>query len=140
MSKKNVHKLSSESEQSYSLLGISSHENDYRISWALNEHLGFRFGKIENHTFFNPKFGETLAFSQYIFKNDENSHTYRLISNRCDNGFLLEEYKNIDFFLLVDSIEKSQVQQLVIQVKTIPFVSAVFPIDFGLLKNRSRLL
>ncbi len=140
MSKKNVHKLSSESEQSYSLLGISSHENDYRISWALNQHLGFHFCKIENHSFFNPKFGEKLEFSQYVFMDDENSHTYRLISNRCDNGFLLEEYKNIDFFLLVDSIEKSQVQQLVIQVKTIPFVSAVFPIDFGLLKNRKRLL
>ncbi len=140
MSKKNVHKLSSESEQSYSLLSISSHENDYRISWALNEHLGFRFCKTENHSFFNSKFGETLEFSQYVFKDDENSRTYRLISNRCDNGFLLEEYKNIDFFLLIDSIEKTQVQQLVIQVKTIPFVSAIYPIDFGLLKNRSRLL
>jgi len=140
MGKKNVHKLSSVADQSYSLLGISSHENDYRISWALNEHMGFRFSKIENVTFFHQKFGESLEFSQYVYKDEENTLTYRLISNRCDNGFLLEEYKNIDFLFLVDAIEKSKIQQLVIQMKTTPFVSAVFQIDFELLKNRNRLL
>jgi hypothetical protein len=140
MSKKNVHKLSSESDVSYSLLGISSHENDYRISWALNEHLGFHFSKVENHTFLHPKFGETLEFSQYMYTDEENSHVYRLTSNRCDNAFLLEEYKNIDFLLLFDKIEKSDLQQFLTRIKTISFVSAVFPIDFTQLKNKNRIL
>jgi hypothetical protein len=139
MGKKNVHKLS-DTDQSYSLLGISSHENDYRISWALNEHLGFHFSKIENHSFFHPKFETTLEFSQYRYEDPENTLVYRLISNRCDNGFLLDDYKNIDFFLLVDSIDQSLVQQLLVQVKTNAFISVVFPIDFKLVKNRNRLL
>ena len=140
MGKKNVHKLSSEPDQSYCLFGISSHENDYRISWALNEYLGFHLSKIANHSFLHPKFGETLEFSQYLFNDEVNSQEFHLISNRCDNGFLLEEYKNIDFFLLIDGIEKSQIGQLLAQIKTISFVSAVFHLDFVQLKNRNRLL
>jgi hypothetical protein len=122
------------------LLGISSHENDYRISWALNEHLNFQLVKVANHVFFHSKFGENLEFSQYAFQDDNHSMLYRLISNRCDNGFLLEEYKNIDFLLLTDTTDKQEIQLLVRNIKTISFVSAVFPIDFGLLKNRKRLL
>ena len=139
MGKKNVHKLS-DSDQSYSLLGISSHENDYRISWALNEHLGFHFSKIGNHFFFHPKFGTTFEFSQYRYEDIENTILYRFISNRCDNGFLLDDYKNIDFFLIVDSIDNTIVQQLLVQIKTISFVSAVFLIDINLVKSRNRLL
>ena len=102
MGKKNVHKLSGEAETTVILIGISSHENDYRISWALNEHLGFRFTKSENYKVLNQRLKEFKEFSVYLYINNHDSNTYRLISNRCDDGFLIEELKNIDFLLLIE--------------------------------------
>ncbi len=139
MGKKNVHKLSPELEPTYSLLGISSHENDYRISWALNEHVGMHFAKTDNHNFLHPKFAETLVFTQYVYVDDADYRTFRLVSNRCDNGFLLDEYKNIDFWLLFDTFEKPQLQTLVTKIRAIQFVSAVFSMDLEKLKNKNRL-
>lgn len=138
MGKKNVHKLT-EQDLSLTLLGISSHENDYRISWAFNEHLNLHFKKTENHSFLHPKLAITLEFSQYLHEDQEAHSLFRLISNRCENGFLLEEYKNIDFFLLLDTQDKEIVQSLIQGVKAIPFVSMIFTIDLSSLKNKNRL-
>jgi len=141
MGKKDVHKLSPETGIAPILLGISSHENDYRLSWALNENLGFRFTKTENHKSFNQRLSETQEFSTYSFTDDENSNTYRLISNRCDNGFLLDELKNIDFLLLIEPGEAiCDTKELMANVRSVPFISAVFSIDINALKNKKRLL
>jgi hypothetical protein len=134
MSKKSVHKLSSEADTIVTLLGISSHENDYRISWALNEHLGFRFTKTENHKVLNQRLKQSQEFSTYQFMNNDDS--YRLISNRCDNGFLIEELKNIDFLLVIEENKTLiSVQELIKRIKDIPFISAVFPIEISSLKK-----
>ena len=73
MSNKNVHKLISQPEQTIILLGISSHENDYRISWALNEYLGFHFTKTENHKVLNQRLKEFQEFSMYLYAGKEDS-------------------------------------------------------------------
>jgi len=139
MGKKDVHKLSPE-PHSVALCGISSHENDYRLSWAMNEHLAFRFAKAENHQSFNSRLHEFQEFSTYFYV-DDYSNTYRLISNRCDNGFLLDELKNIDFLLLIEGIDPLAIRlALIDKMKAIPFISTVFPIDTGSLKNKKRIL
>jgi len=140
MGKKDVHKLSTKAEPTFILFGISSHENDYRISWALNEHLGFHFKKAENHKLLNQRLNEIQEFSTYQYAQNDSSNTYRLISNRCDNGFLIEELKNIDFLLLIEEKESTiSLSDLTAKIKSIPFVAAVFPIELTSLKSRKKL-
>lgn len=125
MSNKSVHKLQSENE--ITLIGIASHENDYRISWALNNTLGFHFIKADNHLSLNKRLNETQEFSMYISSTDDNSYLYKLISNRCDNGFLLEEMRNIDYVLVVEHSDVSfDIPALISKIRSIPFISAVF--------------
>jgi len=138
MIKKSVHKLTSPTEESSVFLGISSHENDYRLSWALNEYLGFHLAKSENHQLFNPKINEEQSFTVYACIEDP-TISYRLISNRCDNGFLLEEFRNIDFILVIQSTDASfSFEALMARIKTIPFVAAVFPINLPPAKGKRR--
>lgn len=138
MGKKNVHKLSSETGQSLIVFGISSHENDYRLSWSINEHMGFHLAKTNNHIAFNTRLKVNQEFSMYIFYQE--GFTYRLISNRCDNGFLLEELKNIDFLLLIEENEASfPVNDFITSIRSIPFIAAVFKIELNSLKNKNRL-
>lgn len=140
MSKKNVHKLTPAPSAEYILVGIASHENDYRISWALNEALNFHFTKTDNHSSFNKRLSELQEFAKYTFNADDYSPLFTLISNRCDNGFLLDELKNIDFIMKIENFPESfDISQFLIQLKSVQFISAVFLIDGAKLKNKDRI-
>ncbi len=129
MAKKSIHKLSAPTEEPSLWLGISSHENDYRLSWALNQYLNINLVKSENHSVFNQKLNLDNEFTVYEYLNEQGLK-FRLISNRCENGFLLDEFKNIDFIFIVqpndDDIFTSD---LLSRIKRISLVSAVFPIN-----------
>lgn len=141
MGKKDVHKLSSEFGQSLVLFGISSYENDYRLSWGMNENLGFKLVKAENHRSFHSRLNAFQEFSAYTYRKDEFSAVYQLIANRCENGFLLEELKNIDYLFLIEpGDDPIDARDLMTKIRQVPFISAVFLIDPNSLKHKKRLL
>jgi len=140
MSNKSVHKLNSEIEKELIFIGIASHENDYRISWALNSTIGFNFVKTDNHISVNKRLNETQEFSMYISRGDEEGVVYKLISNRCDNGFLLEEIRNIDFVLVIENKDKLlDISELITKIRTIPFISAAFLLNSLTAKGKNRI-
>lgn len=140
MSKK-VHKLNLEPEYSFKLIGISSHENDYRLSWALNNHLNIELTKNPDLEILNHKFAERQNFSLYSFEDEDTFLKYNLLSNTCDNGFLIEEMKNIDFFLQVfGEVPDSFMDSLNKQLKSVDVITATFIIDPNNLKSKSKLI
>lgn len=139
--KKKTHKLSLKSETDLVLIGISSPENDYRISWAINQDLGTNFTKTENLKVFNQKFNEDQEFSLYIYENEENLIKYHLIANKCENGYYIPELKNIDFFMQISGdISDDYKNDLVKKLKVIDVVKGVFIIDIDNLKSKNRLV
>jgi hypothetical protein len=140
MGTKLVHKLSSDNDSPFLVIGIASHENDYRISWALNSALDVNFIKTENLQVFNKKFNETQEFSMYISGTEESMPLFKLISNRCDNGFLLEDLRTIDFILLIENSDKLGDSTLLLQqLKGVPFVSTAFVLNPANIKGLSRI-
>ena len=121
MAKRNVVKLNT-APALFSIIGISSHENDYRLSWNLNEQSGYRFTQGESLV--------TAAGKEFTcFVHQDDNQRLTLISNRCDNGFLLEKYKNFDFILKFDGeLNEAEISVLLRNLKKAPLVSAVFPI------------
>ena len=86
--KKKILKLKIEEHNNFKLIGISSHENDYRLVWSINECLKLQFIRIENLVIHNQKLKEDLEFSRFIYHDEDRYLNYYLISNRCPNGFL----------------------------------------------------
>jgi len=116
----------------FTLMGISSHENDYRLSWSINEQLGLTFAQEENLVA-----GDGREFSCFVHEDD--GQTLLLISNRCDNGFLLEKYKNIDFILKFNAeLNETEISKWTGNLKKVPLISAIFPIPVN--KKMLRLL
>ena len=137
---KNVHKLLNEPPSEFNIFGIASHENDYRISWAINDALGLHLIKSENHKSFNKRINKEQEFSMYISNSGEIPVLIKLISNRCENGFLLEELKNIDYIFLAEQSENSlSSADLIGKIRSISFISTIFPIDIKKLKSKNRL-
>ncbi len=126
--KKKVHKLIVSSINPYKVLGISSHENDYRLSWALNRKLDLQFRKTDNLLIRSANEGDK-EFS--VFQSDGNGNLLKLnlISNRCADGFLIREMKNIDFILQIfGDIDQDELDTIAAKLKTINLVSTVFEI------------
>jgi len=130
MMKKKVHKLRAENGSPYRLLGISSHENDYRLSWAVNRQLGLKLSRADSIVMEGGQETGKLDFSVFQYSDHERMSRINLISNRCPDGFLIKEFRNIDFFLQVfGETTDRQVEEIISGLKSIGIVSAVFEIS-----------
>jgi len=122
--------LVSESNEPFILVGIVSHENDYRLSWALNQYLKLKFIKAESLTINQPKLEENPVFSVFKFDDEESFIQYFLIANKSENGFLIPELKNVDFILkITGDINDQTAKNLVVQIKKMEFVNTAFKIE-----------
>jgi len=114
----------------FAIIGISSHENDYRLSWSINEQLGLAFAKAENVITSDGR-----EFSCFVHEYDK--QPLLLISNRCDNGFLLEKYKNFDYILKFNTeLNETEIAERLGDLRSVPLISAAFhiPMDKKILR------
>ena len=138
---KKSHKLIIKDDFCFLLIGISSHENDYRVSWAMNNSLGISLRQTEKLDIYNPRINLNQVFSLYYYNDRETLLQYYLISNRCDNGFLLEEMPNIDYVIKISGeVGKNFSTQLINKLKKITIITTAFMIDPSTLKSRKKLL
>ncbi len=135
-SKKQTLKLKVDNDIRFRLMGISCHENDYRLVWAVNNQLKWNFVKTGNLVVHNQKLKTDLEFSRFTFTDDSRYMTYHLISNRCPDGFLFPEIRNLDFLLrLSGEINNSELEILIKQYRKIDMISAVFAIEPNQIRN-----
>jgi len=122
MAKRKVVKLIDTDPVVFTVIGISSHENDYRLSWSINEHLRLAFAQGDSIV--------TGAGNEFTcFVHEDEQQRLLLISNRCDNGFLLEKSKNFDFILKINAgLNDTELSDWLRNLRKVPLVSAAFPI------------
>ena len=122
-------------------MGISSHENDYRLSWALNKSIDLNLKKIANHNIVDNKYPEPLIFSRFSYEDEDSLLLYTLLSNRCEDGFLIGEIKNIDYFLIIHGeINKNFISGILKKINKLSLVNTAFQIDPNDIKSRQKLL
>jgi hypothetical protein len=139
--KKKIVRLQISETNSFTLIGISSHENDYRLVWAMNNVFSFQFTRIENLVIFNQKLDSDLEFSRFIFTDEDKYLTYHLISNRCPDGFLFPEIKNLDYLLqITGEMDSKHLATVLKELKKVSIVSAVFMMNSKQLKDAERKL
>lgn len=123
------------------LIGIASHENDYRLAWAINTALNISLVKGSDVTIFHDKYKQDINLSLYIHELPESGYVIKLFPNRGDNFFLLEDYRNIDFFLKIEGeILSQKLQGFVSSLKSIDIVMGVYPVDIKSVKKINRIL
>jgi len=139
--KKKIVKLQISENNGFMLIGISSHENDYRLVWAMNNAFSFQFARIENLVIFNQKLNADLEFSRFIYTDEDKYLTYHLISNRCPDGFLFPEIRNLDYLLqITGEMDAKHLAKIMKELKMVGIVSATFMIDPKQLKDADRKL
>lgn len=138
---KKIHKLSFQIRPDFHIIGISSHENDYRLSWAINSYLNLNLSRTSDLPVIHQKTGETDNFSVFSFTDDDELNRFDLVSNRCHNGFLLPEFKNVDYFFLIHGeIAPSELTNLLTRLKQVEIITLAFSIPDLSTKSKEKLL
>lgn len=125
----------------FRLIGISCHARDYRLCWALNNHLGIQLEKIhrENASSGLKKNGIAIE-SLYTYFDEENHSAYQLLYNKHNNNLLIPEQKLADFLLIIDQMNDEQLEELLKKIRQIDLVNTGFIIDVNTLKSKENLI
>ena len=143
-------------EEPYSLIGIHSTLEDYKLAYLINQNLNTRFYKaIKDLEFKRDK--KKASFSIYNYENTNDGFDWFLIANsyRRENQtvsnellltsetktYLIPEKKKVDFFLKIcgDS-EYDFVMKTIQKIINIENVITVYSIDKNTLKSRDFLI
>jgi hypothetical protein len=125
----------------YTLVGISCHFRDYRLSYLLNENLRFRLVKLDDLPFLALGSNEPSLFSLYRWRDDDQYNTYYLIANRSEDSLLIPQIRQADFLLLIEGpFKKKQQEDLLSRLRKVPNVLTAFGIPFSSVKNYENIL
>ncbi len=143
-------------EEPYSLIGIHSTLEDYKLAYLINQNLNTRFYKaIKDLEFKRDK--KKASFSIYNYENTNDGFNWFLIANsyRRENQtvsnellltsetktYLIPEKKKVDFFLKIcgDS-EYDFVMKTIQKIINIENVITAYSIDKNTLKSRDFLI
>lgn len=133
------YKLSARVDYNFTLIGIVSADKIYKLAWYFNTYLGFEFMKSEDLIIAVDNQDITKMFEVFASASESTLNTFNIISNKCENGFLLNQFKNIDFILKIQpSISESETIKLIDNIRSIASVISVFSIDNNLIKDKEK--
>ena len=134
------HKLEVSMAEDFCLLGMVSDEPDYRLCWMINQQLGMSFEKTDDLTIQHRKFKKEQLFSMFVFEDEEAMVTYRIIKNRAEVGYFLDELKNLDYLIHIQGeIFPDQLSSFVHAANAIEAVRMCVPVNLQKIKNTERL-
>lgn len=150
-------------ELDFTLIGISSSLRDYRLCHFINKHSGLKlqFGKespidhngniknksqseLDYHVI--PEKSKTKYFKHhfpmYRYCCEQFEFEYYLINNKSlENGVLIPEIGNFDYFMLIKHyIDSEDLDRLIDNLKSIPDIMLVKEIDPISLKSKENLI
>ncbi len=134
-------KLDFELDYDFLLLGIVSYERDYRLSWDINQKLMFDLARTTDHSLKHKSSGNDQLFSCYIYEDENTYLNYKLLSNHSGEGHLLENLKNMDYFLVVTGEYSSSYARILRdKLVRVESVHNCFILDPEKIKNSHRVI
>ncbi|HRO39519.1 MAG TPA: IPExxxVDY family protein, partial [Flavobacteriales bacterium] len=130
-------KLDSDPRPEVFLIAISSHEKDYRLCWALNNSLRLDLARRDRDI---DGFPSAAKFPAFDHVEPETQAAITLVGNHAEEGVLLPEQRQADYFLIVDNESRMRQQEVLDGVRRAEFVLAAFPLDIQGIKDGYKLL
>ncbi len=143
-------------EDDYSLIGIHSTEEDYRLAYILNKFLNTKLTRFSDNLDFENSNAE---FPLFEFKDETSFINYYLINNKHKEfvqnqknaglfggnystiSYLIPEKKKIDFFLKIENCYcKNFENNLIEKLNTINQIITSYSIEPTSLKSKNNLI
>jgi len=129
------------SVEDVAIIGLNCTMPDYKAVWHLNNTKLFDFKKEEDFQFKPLRSAELLNFSFFVYDDEAHFTYYYFIANKNQGFYLINEFKQFDFFLMIKGsnigIKEKEVQSL---VKSIAKFTFVYLIDIEKIKDISLII
>lgn len=134
-------KLVIDYEFDFGLWGVTTAARGYKLAWEINQQLGIRLVK-QPDLVVGFKNNEEKYFAFYAYETPLNR--LKLFKNRPadqDSGkyYLIPEFPHYDFIILA-AMEEQHTKVLVDQIRSIPAVELVAPIQLNGLKSKANFI
>jgi hypothetical protein len=143
-------------EEQYTLIGIHTTLEDYKLAFLLNSHLKTNFHRAAYSLDFDNTV-EGISFSIYSYSNKEYDFEWYLIANSCtqelklnSTGFLqstevktylIKEKKKVDFFIkIIGETNDAFIAKILDKINEINQVVTSYKIDINTLKSKDFLI
>ena len=135
------HKLELAIDEDICLLGVVSDEPDYKLCWRINQRLDMNFEKQEELELYHSKLDVDQEFSLFHYYDEDSLVNYRLVKNRAEKGYFLDEFKHIDYLIHIQGeIDTNRISSFISAVNALESVRMCVPSDLSRIKNKERLL
>ncbi len=145
-----------EYEHDYTLIGVHTSLEDYRLAFFLNKVLNLKFKRYREDLDFESK---GCSFSFFVYEDEVNYKSWSLISNKqyffekekfdfanlFQNepkvSYLIPEKRKVDFFIKISGNIDSESLQLIMQkIKGIKNIIALYTVEPNKLKSKDYLI
>jgi hypothetical protein len=135
------HKLDVAILEDFCLLGLMSDDADFKLCWQINQLLGTSFEKEDNLELYHKKLKADQQFSLFTYLDEDAMVTYRIIGNRSEVGYFLDELRNLDYLVHIQGeFMPEQIDDFISRLGTLESVRLCVPVDLGKIRNKDRLL
>ena len=116
-------------EVEFVVLAINSHAKGYKLCWEINNKFRINFIKKD---YYKPEEMKGLEFSRFSYYNNDAETQMDLLANYSRNGFLLPQYKTIDYFLKIQNpFWKKEKQEFIAKLNQIAEILLIFELDLN---------
>ena len=132
------HTLEIEEEYDFEIIGVSSHEKDYRLAWSLNKTLGWRLVRIEDAVVEGKR--STTHHARFRWTHPVDQTVFTLIDNKTPDGTFMPELIQFDYLLKIEQPSESVMKKLQSGLRNTDFVLAFQRQEVDKLKHKDILL
>jgi hypothetical protein len=146
-------KLKLDYDLDFKLIGLFSHAEDFKLCWHINNKMQWQLERTNNLP--SEKESESIGLfgadiviemvqghTMFAHVDDENFIENYLIANLSESGFLLNDFKQCNYFILMrgDSANETEIENVLQSLNDISAVSSSFEIDVNAIKDAHALM
>jgi hypothetical protein len=123
------------------LLGITSQLKDYRLCHFINKELGLNFEKKPDFSLHSPSRKSQQQHPVFYYFDEMKRCEYFLLTNKGEEGLLLQAHKNSDFLLILKGLQDAALlKDLSRAIQGLPQVLFCHEIRLNGIKNAEHIL
>ena len=144
------------SNDDYTLIGVHTTLNDYRLAYLLNKHLQVNFRRanydldffqknIESsyvvYEYTNTKLDQDWFLISNVFKYTLEAESISLFGQSDSTSYLIPEKKKVDFFLKIEGeFDYDFIVKLIENINQVPQIITSYEIEVNSLKSKDFLI
>ncbi len=144
------------SDDDYSLIGIHTTLQDYRLAYLLNKHLQIKFCRVKKdldfleknressypvYEYTNAKLYQDWFLISNVFKSTLKATSTSLFNQSDTTTYLIPEKKKVDFFLKIEGeFDDDFIVKLIEKINQIPQIITSYKLEVNTLKSKDFLI